>query len=509
LAAQNFVIRTRTTDAHSGSFLWSYPGYPLQVRISLEVIERLRAEVSRATDDREVWGVLIGTAQSEAGFTNVVDFASAPQETSDSRFQLPSDFLDDVARRCLSDRKVVGYYRTKTDNTIRLGPEDLELIQQRFKDPAMVFLVAAPGSPQPVAGCFCWMNERLAGNAGLTFPLSGTALVSGGWQVETGQRLFDKLTEVASRITDAVDLRRRQAIAVAITLLIALFVSGGLAVRWATPAHTSVTPPALALQAARQGQSVVLTWNWDDTSPAFARVQSASLEVAQLGRPSVFVDLTPEQLRKRSLIYDGAALAQKTEFHLNISLLPDAVPVEVGVASIPADTGGPTATESVALRPAPAASPSLDPSPPRLFIPPWGADAQEDSLGTPGLPQPPRLDEFAPPRNDRLPLLAHLLSADRPSFPGPAPERSSNSELSPGTARTLSGTGLLTITSDPPGATVEINQSLAGLTPLVLRISPIGLGFTVAVTKDGYTKWSVQSVATAMPYSLHAQLTPK
>ena len=53
---------------------------------------------------------------------------------------------------------------------------------------------------------------------------------------------------------------------------------------------------------------------------------------------------------------------------------------------------------------------------------------------------------------------------------------------------------------------MEINAIPAGVTPITLQISPVGLGFTVTVTKNGYMKWTVQSFSTAQPYSLHAQL---
>lgn len=69
-----------------------------------------------------------------------------------------------------------------------------------------------------------------------------------------------------------------------------------------------------------------------------------------------------------------------------------------------------------------------------------------------------------------------------------------------------SNEGVVTITSEPSGARVEINAIPAGVTPVSVQISPVGLGFTVTVTKNGYIKWTIQSFSTAHPYSLHAQL---
>jgi PEGA domain len=64
----------------------------------------------------------------------------------------------------------------------------------------------------------------------------------------------------------------------------------------------------------------------------------------------------------------------------------------------------------------------------------------------------------------------------------------------------------VTITSEPSGARVEINAIPAGVTPVTVQISPVGLGFTITVSKSGFMKWTVQSFSTAHPYSLHAQL---
>jgi hypothetical protein len=69
-----------------------------------------------------------------------------------------------------------------------------------------------------------------------------------------------------------------------------------------------------------------------------------------------------------------------------------------------------------------------------------------------------------------------------------------------------SNAGVVTITSEPSGAEVEINAIPAGVTPLTVQISPVGLGFTVTVVKSGFRKWTVQTFSTAQPYSLHAQL---
>ena len=110
-------------------------------------------------------------------------------------------------------------------------------------------------------------------------------------------------------------------------------------------------------------------------------------------------------------------------------------------------------------------------------------------------------------------------AAGRSSAPGAAPAVTVTSGASAGKADGKGGAGttavadlisggVLTVTSEPSGASVEINQVPAGSTPLTLRLSPGGLGFTVTVSKSGFLKWTVQTVVTAKPMAVHARLTP-
>ncbi|MBZ5608174.1 MAG: PEGA domain-containing protein [Acidobacteriia bacterium] len=69
-----------------------------------------------------------------------------------------------------------------------------------------------------------------------------------------------------------------------------------------------------------------------------------------------------------------------------------------------------------------------------------------------------------------------------------------------------SNIGILTIRSEPAGASVEINEHPAGTTPLTIQVSPLGIGFTVTLTKPGFRKWVVQSLVTTQTTYLEAKL---
>ena len=53
------------------------------------------------------------------------------------------------------------------------------------------------------------------------------------------------------------------------------------------------------------------------------------------------------------------------------------------------------------------------------------------------------------------------------------------------------------ITSNPPGATVEVSGIQVGQTPVTIRLRPSALGFNIHVVKDGYPPWYVQTFAVA------------
>jgi hypothetical protein len=139
----------------------------------------------------------------------------------------------------------------------------------------------------------------------------------------------------------------------------------------------------------------------------------------------------------------------------------------------------------------------------KKFVPPQSVRATNTVHDT-VMPDPPNIvvQVIAGLAFDSSLLTQNSLAPPKPPAGGP--------RLNPGATvqapNGRSNEGVVTITSEPSGAKVEINAIPAGVTPLTLQISPVGLGFTVTVTKSGFMKWTVQSFSTAQPYSLHAQL---
>ena len=139
-----------------GYFVWEAPGGTLAVHLSLDVVDRLSAEVMRGFGlvpkrGAEVGGVLLGTV--EAGERTVVRIddwkAVACEYGRGPSLLLSDDERDNLAMVVESARgaalKPVGYYRSHTrDGAMGPGQEDLELLAQHFADPNAVVLLVRP-----------------------------------------------------------------------------------------------------------------------------------------------------------------------------------------------------------------------------------------------------------------------------------------------------------------------------------------------------------------------------
>jgi hypothetical protein len=312
----------------------------------------------------------------------------------------------------------------------------------------------------------------------------------------------------------------------------------------------AVSGASLGLQVKRDGTKFLISWNRSVSDIASGK--NADLVIWDTSRAGwdgssepLFLPLTPAQLRLGSMTYTSFSFAEKVKFQMEVTgasgiafnesilsrapALPDhPAPAPQEAASRPAPSQ-PVAREPVARRvesqPIPAAQPRD--SPParswqatakpaqagpvradrvvsfnpfaRRFVPPVpGArstvtsEASESSASAMPVP-PPVMPHTVTPLE--LPSLATT---------GPAEQFS---PVAPSSTGEQSSAGVITITSEPSGANVEINSVPAGVTPLTLQVMPIGLGFTVTVSKGGYLLWMVQSIATVQPEALHARLT--
>jgi hypothetical protein len=500
------------------------------------VIEQLQAEVSQSAAWRgEIGGLLIRSKKSKPGTIRIVDFIPLPgeQKASDPHFKLSSASLAEAIARCPSDSKIVGYYRTDVDQRVHLRAEDLDTIQQWFKDPTSVFLVIAPASlGRPTAGFFFWENGAVTANPSLTFPFDAAKLVSEGWptQAESQEKeRFATLTAIFLNLAAAV---QRLSIPAKIGIVSALFalVVGIRVFTWNRASSPSklAASPSLGLQVKRDGTKFLIAWN--QTTAPIQNAKDANLVIWDSSRQAwdgssepLYMPLTQAQLRSGSVTYTSFSFTEKVKFRLDtLSKSGDAASesmVSVSPLSISSPSSPPALPEPLPKvenlppyepRPSVPVTPLRSSSRPagKRFVPPQSvavSTARENVL-----PDPPNLVVEVVAGVGFQPGAFHPNGSPTPAPPPSQPVSGTSAALNPAAISEPAGgrsrEGVVTITSEPSGAKVEINSVPAGVTPLTLQITPVGLGFTVTVTKNGFMKWTVQSFSTAQPYSLHAQL---
>ena len=269
----------------------------------------------------------------------------------------------------------------------------------------------------------------------------------------------------------------------------------------------------------RDGAAFLITWN--RSARPIANAKEANLVISDPSREPfdgtkdpLFLQVAPGRLRTGSMTYTSFSPVEKVQFRLDV----------VGPS-------GELTSESLASTPAPGD---------RSIVPPLeepklpGRSRPQTVRSSRAVDQPRTASRtFVPPISGKPPNLARTvipappeIAADAPADPTPAPTPTAplslpffnnayanmpaagvnqNRDATPAVPQGQLPAGVLTIHAN---VDIKINAVRAGYTPLTIQISPVGLGFTVTVTKSGFMKWTLQTSATAQPYSLHAQLRP-
>jgi hypothetical protein len=180
-------MEARTQDAPD-YYVWATPGKPVVIHLHLDVLDRLGSEVMRgfgAVPKRgaEVGGVLIGTVEAgEAGDPDIVriedfepfecDYKRGPSYlfTEDEHRE-----FEETVKRWKPDSEqpayAVGFYRSHTREGMSLTPEDIQLLDEFFPDPASVALLIKPyGTKVSEAGFFAREEGAFPEKSPLEFP---------------------------------------------------------------------------------------------------------------------------------------------------------------------------------------------------------------------------------------------------------------------------------------------------------------------------------------------------
>jgi len=146
------------TGAATSAYLWTLPGQAVSVYLDFDVVDRLGFDIMRgfgAVPKRgaEVGGILLGTAETgENRVVRIEDFVPVASE----HLRGPSYVLSEADLRNFDaelgkwapapDKRIyaVGYYRSNTRDVLQLTPEDLQILEKRFPQPAALCLLVKP-----------------------------------------------------------------------------------------------------------------------------------------------------------------------------------------------------------------------------------------------------------------------------------------------------------------------------------------------------------------------------
>jgi hypothetical protein len=172
-----------------GYYIWSPAGSPVTVRLAIELVDRLSAEIMTGFGTlprrgAEVGGILVGAIQGNV--VRVDDFVPVPCEHRRGPSYLFSEtdlqgFLEAFERVKFVPGKLnyaIGHYRSHTRDTDALGGEDYELMNEHFPPPSHVLLLIKPYTTKvSTAGFHVYEGAKLQPTSPLEFPFRSYELL--------------------------------------------------------------------------------------------------------------------------------------------------------------------------------------------------------------------------------------------------------------------------------------------------------------------------------------------
>jgi hypothetical protein len=454
-AAERLAKVEDPQNSHTGVYVWTFPGAPIQVRLDLAVVARLTGglEIGLASS-----GLLLGKASGNA--TEITDFQLLP-DSADPGYEPAID----QAVHALGPTRVVGFYRTHEDELLRLNPEDYSLADEWFPEPYCVFLLIHQAESEPANATFFFRDER--GMNGdfpfLEFPFDASRLKAGRHGIAEAPKeepleipAAPILPAVPFRVEPELDAaappppRRRVRVLKALGMaagaacLLGGAAYGGFRLLPGMVASRSARPPAaalptaapsLGLRAERQNGDLKLTWNRE--SPAIAGAASGVLSILD-GDYRRDLSLTAAQVRGGSLLYSPSG----DQIQMQLAVSGQTGDSAESVIVILPKTGAPPQVKPLAR----AAEQGAAPSP------------KEGPAGTAARAQ--ALKPFIPPKTQVGPAAAAPIDAPPPAAMPAAPAGAPGSFLS----------GQLRVPPRPPAKAAE--QPNADAAPRVLPPAP-------------------------------------
>jgi hypothetical protein len=267
-------------------FVWQVRSFT--VRLSLAVVDRLRAALVRLPATEEHGGILLGhlIGPNMVEVTGCEFFPSAHRKGT--LYDLGARERERVAMRARELARVkaerpVGYFRTHQRPGLFLDQDDLALMEEAFREPGSVALLMRPrGDGPPDAGFYYWENGELdRKQTHLVFPFDSEALRARG-PIESpappaskpGPRKLLSRGILPAAMKAALEKRYQPALVWVGAAIFSFAVVAAL-LRTTAP-HVATTNP-FDLRIVRNGSSLLVDWNRN--APVLRNATTATLTI--------------------------------------------------------------------------------------------------------------------------------------------------------------------------------------------------------------------------------------
>jgi hypothetical protein len=319
-----------TLGSESSVYLWTFPGAPVRIEIELDVIARLEAAVMRNQSNDgaiEIGGVLLGDFRSPCT-VEIRDFVLVAGDPGTKNGYVADTFeLERVWRTSPLPRgRVVGYFRTQSEESLELRDDEIGAVRQHFGDSRQVVLLIRSYQEQSTAGFLFWDRGALSPFSFLEFPLSAEALRSkatlnpGAVSAEPVRtvNVAPRVAPVPSRLRSRLLKGLAAGLLIGLVALAAVFSLRTRAAPHpepppAQPAAVEILPESAPLQLQVEAQGDGLNVRWNSQSKAIASAKEGRLTVND-NQSSRVISLNSRELTRGHVYYRPSG--DRVEFEL-------------------------------------------------------------------------------------------------------------------------------------------------------------------------------------------------
>jgi hypothetical protein len=311
-----------------GSYTWTFPGCPIQIRLRLEIVVALQRWLEQAQDSGMPAPFSGGLLTGDTANPGVTEIAGME----------PLAALDATTVEAAigkAECEVVGFFRAVSGSSLqpgaslRMTEDDAALATGFFHQPSSVVLLIETIEATPAkAAFFFWDGGKMLGDFSLMdFPLDPQQLAALERQrtaPRRSQQIDQELRLEPAEVPAAGEGSRWQARAawavgaLAILGMATYFYSTRLSHPAVSDARQPAAAPApaspLGFRVDRQGTDLSLSW--DRHSPAVASATFGVVLIRENDRTRI-VALTAEQLRSGSVRYKPAS--DEVDIELNVA----------------------------------------------------------------------------------------------------------------------------------------------------------------------------------------------